>query len=71
MNLSREVNFLERGKAMAWLLSNIWTILISLFLILVVTFIIIKMVRDKKKGRSSCGCDCGCCSMKGTCHKSK
>ncbi|MBR5974744.1 MAG: FeoB-associated Cys-rich membrane protein [Clostridiales bacterium] len=54
-----------------WLSDNIGTIVISLILVAIVAGIIFKMVRDKKKGRSSCGCDCGCCALKDSCHTKK
>lgn len=53
---------------MDWLLNNLATIIISVILALVVFLIIFKMIRDRKKGKSSCGCDCSCCSMGGCCH---
>ena len=48
---------------------NEGTILISLALIALVTGIIIRLRRDKKQGKSSCGGNCGCCPMSGSCHK--
>jgi hypothetical protein len=48
---------------------NAGTILISLALIALVTGIIIRLRRDKKQGKSSCGGNCGCCPMSGSCHK--
>ena len=54
---------------MAWLADNLGTIVISLILTAVVAAIIISMVRDKKKGKSSCGCDCAHCGCCGSCHK--
>ena len=48
---------------------NIGTIIISLALLGLVTGIIIRMRKDKKQGKSSCGCNCGHCPMAGTCHK--
>jgi len=53
-----------------WLAANWATILISLILIGVVAAIVAGLVRDKKKGRSSCGGNCGHCPMGGSCHKS-
>ncbi len=53
-----------------WLTSNIGTILIVLALIAVIAAIVVKMIKDKKGGKSSCGCNCGCCPMSGECHKS-
>ncbi len=55
----------------SWLVSNLATILISLGLAALVAGIVVKMVRDKKRGKSSCGCGCQNCAMKGTCHNSK
>ena len=54
-----------------WLQNNIGTILVALALIAVVGAIIAKLLRDRRVGRHSCGCDCGSCSgcaMQGQCH---
>lgn len=53
----------------AWITENIGTILISAVLLLVVVLIIRKLVKDKKKGKSSCGCNCAHCAMSGSCHQ--
>ncbi|MBQ8118536.1 MAG: FeoB-associated Cys-rich membrane protein [Lachnospiraceae bacterium] len=53
---------------MTWLWANLGTILISLGLVLMVALIIRSMIRDKQKGKSSCGGNCGCCPMGGACH---
>lgn len=55
---------------LAWIAANIGTILVSAVLILIVALILHKLVKDKKKGKSSCGCNCAHCAMAGTCHKS-
>lgn len=55
----------------AWLAENITTIIISLVLIAVVVMIIRKTVKDKKQGKSSCGCNCSKCAMSGMCHSKK
>lgn len=52
-----------------WLSQNWGTILVSIILLCVVTLIIVKMVKDKKKGRSSCGSNCRHCAMCGSCHR--
>ena len=52
----------------SWLAANISTIVIGLVLAAIVVAIILKLVRDKKAGRSSCGCGCSNCAMSGTCH---
>lgn len=54
---------------LAWITGNIGTILISAVLLLVVVLIIRKLVKDKKKGKSSCGCNCAHCAMSGSCHQ--
>jgi len=54
---------------MNWILSNLSTIIISLLLIAAVTWIVFTIRRDKKKGKSLCGANCGCCPMSGSCHK--
>jgi hypothetical protein len=33
--------------------------------------VIVSMVRNKRKGKSSCGCGCAGCSMNGSCHSGK
>ena len=50
-----------------WLKANLATILISLALLAAGVFVVIRMVKDRKKG----GCSCGCadCPMRGKCHK--
>ena len=53
---------------MNWIANNIATILISLGLLIIVFAIIVKLVKDKKKGKSSCGCNCAHCAMAGSCH---
>ena len=51
-----------------WLSANLGTILICLVLIAAVGCILRSMIRQKKQGKSSCGCGCGGCAMQGTCH---
>lgn len=55
---------------MEWLKNNAGTIVISILLAAVVILVIVKMIRDKKKGKSSCGCGCSGCAMRDTCHTS-
>ena len=54
---------------LAWITENIGTILISAVLLLVVVLIIRKLIRDRKKGKTACGCGCANCAMSGSCHK--
>ena len=44
-------------------------ILIILILAAIVSMIAVKMVKDKKAGKSSCNCGCEHCALKGACHK--
>ena len=55
----------------AWLASNYGTILVALGLAAAVLAIVRGLIRDKKKGKSSCGCNCAHCAMAGTCHQKK
>ena len=54
-----------------WLGDNIGTILTAAVLLVLVGGVLIKLIRDKKHGKSACGCSCGCCPMSGACHKQK
>ena len=54
---------------LAWLAANLGTIVVTLILIGIVAAIIVKMVKDKKQGKGSCGCGCEHCAMHGKCHK--
>lgn len=51
---------------MSFLLENLATIIISLVIIALIALIIIKMIKDKRSGKSSCGCGCEHCNM--ACH---
>ena len=53
---------------MAWLAENYLTLIICLALLGAVAGIVIKLTRDKKKGRTNCGCGCENCPMSGACH---
>ena len=49
------------------------TFIVGAILIIIVGLIVAGMIRDKKKGKStcggSCGHGCGGCAMNGSCHK--
>jgi hypothetical protein len=49
--------------------NNAGTIIVSLLLIGIVAAAIFRLVKDRRQGKSSCGCNCGCCPMAGSCHK--
>ena len=45
------------------------TVLVALLLAALVAFISVTLIRDKKKGKSSCGAGCAHCAMSGSCHR--
>ncbi|MDE6502399.1 MAG: FeoB-associated Cys-rich membrane protein [Ruminococcus sp.] len=44
------------------------TIVTALILIAVIALIIFRMIKDKKDGKSSCGCGCEHCANSAHCH---
>ena len=54
-----------------WLATNAASIIVSIILAVLVIAIIVKLIRDKRNGKSSCGCGCTNCAMQGTCHDKK
>lgn len=52
-----------------WLISNLSTIIVSVILAAIMGLIIFSMIKNKKKGKSSCGCNCSNCPMGGKCEK--
>ena len=56
---------------LSWLAANGGTIGVAVLLLLVTGSIIAVLVHNRKKGKSSCGCNCGSCPMSGSCHPKK
>lgn len=54
-----------------WLTDNLGNICISLVLVIIVAAIICGIIKDKRQGKSSCGCNCSHCAMSGSCHYKK
>ena len=54
---------------MQWLFDNLGTVLVALALLGVVTAIVRRLIRDRRQGKSACGCNCASCPMGGACHK--
>ncbi len=52
----------------SFLVANWGTLLIGLLVATAVVLILIKLFRDRKKGSSSCGCNCAQCPSSGMCH---
>lgn len=54
------------------LIAENWgTILVATIVAAIVILIIQKILRDKKKGKTSCGCGCSNCPSAGMCHNKK
>lgn len=52
--------------------TKIWpTVLICAALVIIVGLIIFSLIRDKRKGKNTCGCNCAHCAMAGSCHGQK
>lgn len=54
---------------LVWIADNAGTVIVALALLGIVCGIVIKLVKNRKEGKSSCGCGCEHCAMSGTCHK--
>ena len=50
-----------------WIRENLATVVICAILVLIVAAILVRMVKNKRKGRSSCGCSCADCAMQKSC----
>lgn len=48
--------------------NNIATIIIGLAVLSGIVLLAIKLIKDKKNGRTSCSCGCSNCAMKDICH---
>ena len=68
--LRRADNFIVGDNHMLdFLTANLGNIIVLAVLLLAVVLIIISMRRDRKNGKSSCGCSCANCPSAGICHK--
>ena len=56
---------------LAWIQANIGTIAVLAAVLIILGAIVAVMIRNKKKGKSSCGCGCEHCAMNGACHQKK
>ncbi len=50
------------------IMNNLGTIIVAAVLLVILTLVSIKMISDKKQGKSSCGGGCGGCPNAGLCH---
>ena len=56
---------------MDWFMENLGTVIVAAIVLTVLTLVSVRMVRNKKQGKSTCGCGCGGCAMKDRCHPEK
>ena len=54
-----------------FLIENIATIITLLIVVLVVGLAVFKIIKDKKQGKSSCGCGCQGCALSDKCKGKK
>jgi len=47
--------------------ANWATIVVGIVVLVIVAAVVVKLIRDKKMHRSSCGCGCANCPMSGNC----
>ena len=52
-----------------FLVENAATMVVCLLLLAAVAAVIVHMVKNRKAGKTSCGCNCGGCPMKNGCEK--
>ncbi len=50
---------------------SIGTVITALILFSVIALILVKMIKNKKNGKSSCGCGCEHCANSCNCHTDK
>ena len=56
------------GAIIDFFKNNAGTLAVALVLTAVVALIAIRMVKNKKSGKSTCGCGCSTCPMSEKCH---
>ena len=52
-----------------WIAENWATLVVGAAVLTIVALAVIHLIRNKKAGKSSCGCGCANCPMSGSCHK--
>ena len=55
----------------AWLAENVGTIVVGALLLVIFGAIVMKLIKNKKEGKTSCGCGCSGCAMREQCHPKK
>lgn len=54
---------------LVWITANLATALVCFALLVVVVLIVTQLIRNKRTGKISCGCNCQGCAMRGSCHQ--
>lgn len=52
-----------------WISANLASLLVGLLVFAAALAAVIKIMRDRKNGKSGCGGNCAGCAMRGACHK--
>jgi len=52
-----------------FLTQNLGTIIVCGILLFIVYAIIAQQIKNKRNGKTSCGCGCSSCAMSDICHK--
>lgn len=55
-----------------WLAANIGSVAVGLVVLFIVSAVLFKVLRDRRRGKGSCSCgdNCGSCACSGACHGS-
>lgn len=52
-----------------WLNANWASLIVGIVLLAAIAGIVVKLVRDKRNGKSGCGCNCAGCPGAALCHR--
>lgn len=55
----------------SWIIENWGTVVVGLLLAAALAAIIVNLVKNRRSGKSSCGCGCADCPMSAGCHQKK
>ena len=51
-----------------WLQNNAGTLAVGAVVAAILIALTVKLIRDRRQGKSSCGCGCSECALKNQCH---
>ncbi|MBR2294458.1 MAG: FeoB-associated Cys-rich membrane protein [Clostridiales bacterium] len=54
-----------------WITDNIGNIVVIGIVVVIVALALMSIIRDRKSGKNSCGCNCAGCALKDSCHSKK